>query len=269
MRNWVTGGIVAASAVLAAWIGAGARQASACGRCLVPNCCCVQTCCAPQPACQWTVEMRPCRQIVWERQQVQGFRVCYEPVREQRVVRCVRYVPEIQQRQQTCTVFVPVRRTVEREVCQVVCRPVREVREVQVCTGRWEDRPAPFACGVPTCAPVTTCRPTTCRVWVPEIQRRQVECVRYVTECVRRRVPVEICTWEARSQVVQIPCTVYRPVEYQRTVECVRWVPRQVPCVFTRCVPREVVVQVPVRVCRPVAAPPAPCAPAQPACCGT
>ena len=271
------------SVIAIAVIAMAAGVADAGARCRRATGCCVPTCCTAPAACECTTVMQTCRQIVYDQQQVTCYRTCYEPVTEQKTIQCVRYVPETQYRQCTYTVCRPVYETVQQEVCQTVCRPEKYLQTIQVCTGHWEERPvpapppcapatcAPATCAPAACAPAACCppQPTTCRVWVPEIQQRQVGCVRYVTEVVRKPVQVQVCRMVAEQRVTQVPYTVCRPQTYTQTVNCVRWVAKQVPYTVTRCVPREVLVQVPVQVCKPVCPQPPACAPAQPACCGT
>ena len=109
------------------------------------------------------------------------------------------------------------------------------------------------------CAPAV--QKKVCKVWVPEMQQRQVECVRYVAETKTKKVPYTVCKMVPEQIVRKVPYTVCRPEKYQTTVSCVRYVSKQVPYTVTRCEPKCVTVQVPVQVCSPAA-----CAPVS--CCG-
>ena len=253
------------SVIAIAVVALAAGTADACGRCHRAVCCCVT-----QPACECTTVMQTCRKVVYEPQQVTCYKTCYEPVCEQKTVQCVRYEREVKYRQCTYTVCKPVWETVQKEVCETVCKPVAYKKKIQVCSGHWEDRPVtPAPCAPAACAPAA-CQPVqkTCRVWVPEIQEKEIDCVKYVAETVRKQVSVPVCRMVAEQKTRQVPYTVCKPVSYTQVVNCVRWVPKQVPYTVTRCVPKVVEVQVPVKVCKPVCPPPPSCAPAKASCCG-
>ena len=127
------------------------------------------------------------------------------------------------------------------------------------------------------CPPIRVCK----KVWVPEIVEKEVECTKYVRETCVKKVPytvcrmvpeqrVKTCTYRVckmvrEQRVKQVPYTVCKPVCYEKTIQCVQYVPRKVAYTVTRCVPRVVCTQVPVKVCCPV---PRCCKPAcEPACC--
>ncbi len=186
---------------------------------------------------------------------------------------------ETRTREVTCTVCKPVYETHMREVCEVVCKPVKYTRKIKVCSGHWETREVPATCAPATCAPVRQCR-----VWVPEVVEREVQCVKYVQETVTRQVPYTVCRMVAEQRTktcqyqvcrmeteqreqqisyqvcrlvseprtVQVPYTVCRAEPFEQTVTCVRYVAKQVPYTVTRCVPKWVERQVPVKVCCPV-----------------
>jgi hypothetical protein len=56
---------------------------------------------------------------------------------------------------------------------------------------------------------------------------------------------------EYEQKTQQVPYTVMVPQQYQQTVNVTRYVSKQVPYTVTRCVPRVVETQVPVKVCCP------------------
>ena len=219
--------------------------------------------------------MQTCRKIVYD-QQVTCYRTCYKPVRAEDDL--VRYVPETKYRQCTYTVCKPVYETVQRRSARRV--PAREVHaDGSSLHGRGKTVPCSGP-GAPATLKPAACLAIAARsrrpaVWVPEIQQKQVECVRYVSEVIRKHVPVQVCRMVAEQRVQQVPYTVCRQEVYPKVINCVRYVAEQVPYTVTRCVPRVVEVQVPVQVCKPVCRPAACapvvpcCAPAEPACCGT
>ena len=94
----------------------------------------------------------------------------------------------------------PVYETAEREVCYTVCRPVKEMQTVKVCAGHWETKEVtccmPKACD--PCAPAVQAT-KQCRVWVPEMVEKQVECVKYVPETVTKKVPYTTCRMVSRA----------------------------------------------------------------------
>ncbi len=208
-----------------------------------------------RPAQQCCTVMKACPQVVYQEKQYTCYRTCYEPVYEQKTVTAVRYEYETHYRECTETVCRPVYETAEREVCYTVCKPVREMQTVKVCSGHWETRE------VECCKPQTCCNPcgpaekTTqqCRVWVPEMVDKQVECVRYVSETMTRKVPYQVCKLVPQEVKYQVPYCVCKPVSYQTTVSCVHYVAKQVPYTVTRCEPVVVNQQVPVQVCSPAA----------------
>jgi hypothetical protein len=186
------------------------------------------------------------------------------------------------------TVHKPTYETAEREECYTVCKPVTYKQKVQVCSGHWETREvpppsnacAPAACAPAACGPAQPQAPAQCRVWVPEMQEKEVECTKYVSETATRKVPYTVCKMvpevqtrncsyttcrlvqEQRTREVpvttcrmvseqrtyQVPYTVCHAEKYQQTVPCVRYVTKQVPYTATRCVPKTVTEQVPVKV---------------------
>jgi hypothetical protein len=126
------------------------------------------------------------------------------------------------------------------------------VQTVKVCCGHWETREVE-CCAPQACAPCAPAAKTTrqCRVWVPEIVEKQVECVKYVAETATKKVPYTTCKMVAEQVARQVPYTVCKAVPYQTTVSCVRYVAKQVPYTVTRCEPKVVTTQVPVQVCCP------------------
>ncbi len=240
-------------AVAVVWLAAMASTATACycgvGRYAV----CCHACCAPVAQQCYTV-MKTCQQVIYEQKQYTCYRTCYEPVWEPKPVTAVRYESETKYRQCVETICKPVFETAEREVCYPVCKAVTYLRTVKVCGGHWETREV--ACCVPQ--PCDPCAPAVksvqqCRVWVPEMIDKQVECVRYVTETRTRKVPYTVCRLVTEQRVHQVPYVVCKAVPYQTTVSCVRYVAKQVPYTVTRCEPRTISTQVPVQVCCPAA----------------
>ncbi len=214
---------------------------------------CCRACCAPV-AQQCHTVMRTCQQVIYEQKQYTCYRTCYEPVWEQKPITAVRYESETRYRQCVETVCKPVFETAERDVCYTVCRPVTYQQTVKVCGGHWETREV--ACSVPQ--PCDPCAPAAksvqhCRVWVPEMIDKQVECVRYVTETRTTKVPYTVCRLVTEQRVHQVPYVVCKAVPYQTTVPCLRYVAKQVPYTVTRCEPRTICTQVPVQVCCPAA----------------
>jgi hypothetical protein len=214
---------------------------------------CRRACCTTVTQPCYTV-MKTCPQVVYQQRQYTCYRTCYEPVREQKTVTAVRYVSETKFRECVETVCRPVYETAQRDICYTVCKPVRTVQTVKVCGGHWETREvaccAPKACD--PCAPaIKTVQ--QCRVWVPEIVAKQVECVKYVPETVTKKVPYTVCRMVTDQRVRQVPYTVCKAVPYQTTVPCVRYVAKQVPYTVTRCEPQVVNKQVAVQVCCPAA----------------
>ncbi|KKL79749.1 hypothetical protein LCGC14_2011690 [marine sediment metagenome] len=211
----------------------------------------------------------------------------------------------------------------EREICYTVCKPVWETK-TKVCSGHWETREiAPRACEPAACEPEACCPVRQCRVWVPEIIEKQIECTKYVretcvkkvpytvcrmvrenrvktctykvckmvpeqrtrtctykvcrmvrenrvktctykvcrivTECRTKEIPYKVCKMVPETCTKRVAYTVCKPVHYQRTINCVRMVPKRVPYTVTRCVRKVICKQVPVKVCCPV--------PCEPKCC--
>jgi hypothetical protein len=73
-----------------------------------------------------------------------------------------------------------------------------------------------------------------------------------------------------REQCVkQVPYTVCKPVCYEKTINTVACVAKQVPYTVTRCVPRVVCKEVPVQVCCPMPRCPTPCCKPCKKCCPT
>ena len=55
---------------------------------------------------------------------------------------------------------------------------------------------------------------TTCRkVWVSEVQKKTVNCVRYEKEVIRKRVPYTVCRWETKQIVKPVTYRVCRMVK--------------------------------------------------------
>ena len=63
-----------------------------------------------------------------------------------------------------------------------------------------------------------------------------------------------VCKMVSQTCVKQIPYTVCKPVCCPQTITCSHLVAKQVPYTVTRCVPRVICTQVPVKVCCPVPA---------------
>jgi hypothetical protein len=212
-------------------------------------------CCGARTGCCETACAQPCQQVVYQQKQYTCYRTCYEPVWEQKTVTAVRYEYETHYRECVRTVCRPVYETAEREVCYTVCKPVREMQTVKVCGGHWENRQVetckPAACEPCACGPAQTVQ--QCRVWVPEMIDRQVECVRYVNETVTRKVPYQVCRLVSEEQKYQVPYQVCKEVPYQTTVSCMHMVAKQVPYTVTRCEAVVVPYQPPVPACAPAA----------------
>jgi hypothetical protein len=212
---------------------------------------CRRVCCEPVTQSCYTV-MKTCQQVVYQQKQYTCYRTCYEAVCEQKTFTAMRYEPEVRYRECVETVCRPVYETTEREVCYTVCKPVKSMQTVKVCTGHWETR-AVESCTRNACDPCAPAVKTVrqCRVWVPEVVEKQVECIRYVTETQTKKVPYTVCKMVTDKRVRQVPYTVCKAVPYQTTVPCVRYVAKQVPYTVTRCEPQVVTTQMPVQVCCP------------------
>ncbi|MCE5302973.1 MAG: hypothetical protein LLF97_07675 [Planctomycetaceae bacterium] len=240
-----------AMTVVLSLVAVDAAQACYCGAARWAVCrraCCCESC----TGC--TTVMRTCQKVVYQPRQYTCYRTCYEPVCEQKTVTAVRYVPETRYRSCVQTVCRPVYETVEREFCYTVCRPVTSMQTVKVCCGRWEMRNVE-CCASNPCDPCGPAVKTTrqCRVWVPQVVEKQVACVRYVTETVKKKVPCTVCRMVSEQRTLQVPYTVCKAENYQTTVSCVRYVAKQVPYTVTRCEPQVVTTQEPVQVCCPAA----------------
>jgi len=113
-----------------------------------------------------------------------------------------------------------------------VCKPVHYTRTIRECCGRWETQesccPSPVVtkcvqepgCWVwdPCCCRCVWC-PGKChtvcvqcpprkvckKVWVPEMQQRTINCVRYERECVQKQIPYTVCRHVSEQQ--QRTCT--------------------------------------------------------------
>ena len=231
---------------------AGTMEACYCGAARYAVC--RRACCTPCVQQCYTV-MKTCPEVVYQQKQYTCYRTCCEAVWEQKTVTAVRYETETKYRQCYETVCKPVFETVEREVCYTVCKPVTCLQTVKVCGGHWETREVE-CCAPKPCDP---CAPAVksvrqCRVWVPEMIDKQVECTQYVTETKVKKVPYTICSKVVSEQhPIQVPYTVCKAVPYETTVPCVRYVTKQVPYTVTRCEAQVVYKQVPVQVCCPAA----------------
>ncbi|HJQ78425.1 MAG TPA: hypothetical protein VJ828_00650, partial [Lacipirellulaceae bacterium] len=84
--------------------------------------------------------MKTVRSIEYDQQQVTCYKTCYERVCEDRVINCVKYVPETCTRQVCYTVCKPVWET--RTRCYTVCKPVWETKTrcYTVCKPVWETK---------------------------------------------------------------------------------------------------------------------------------
>lgn len=229
---------------------AGSAAACYCGAGRYARCC--RTACTPVAQQCYTV-MKTCQQVVYQQKQYTCYRTCYEPVWEQKTITAMRYVPETKYRECVETICRPVYETAEREICCTVCKPVKHVQTVKVCAGHWETRQVETCCAPKPCDPCAPVVKVTkqCRVWVPEVVEKHVECVKYVRETVTKKVPYTVCKMVTDQRVRQVPYTVCRAEPYQTTVPCVRYVAKQVPFTVTRCEPQVVSKQVPVQVCCP------------------
>ena len=246
--------LLAISVVLAVLAWDGLAVSATAGYCGVGRyAACRRACCEPA-APQCCTVMKTCQEVVYQQKQYTCYRTCYEPVCEQKTVTCMRIVPEVQYRDCVQTVCRPVYETAQREVCYAVCKPVKYMQTVKVCSGHWDVRQVE-TCAPNPCDPCAPAVKTTkqCRVWMPEVVDKQVECVRYVTETQRKTVPYTVCRMVTDQRTVRVPYTVCKSVPYQATVPCVRYVAKQVPYTVTRCEPQVVCKQVPVQVCCPAA----------------
>ena len=149
----------------------------------------------------------------------------------------------------------PVYETRTREVCRTIRRPVHFTRTVEVCTGHWdthvEEIPGPVVqkcvqepgcwnwdpcrcCCVFTpgasrvvevqCPPRQICR----KVWVPSVEQRTINCVRYECETVTEQVPYTVCyyTTEQRQKGSSTTASArWSPSNVLRTVTtaCATW----------------------------------------------
>jgi nitrogen fixation protein FixH len=167
----------------------------------------------------------------------------------------------------------------EVKCIQVQCPPVRisrrvwvpEVCEREITCVRYERQQCVHTCTyrVRRMVPEQRVRTQTYRVcrMVPEqrIRTQTYRVCRMVRECRSREVAYNVCRMvpEIRTRTVAAP--VCRAVQYEETVNSVSYVPRQMPYTVSRCVPRVVCTESPIRVFTPV--PMNPCIPAAPENC--
>jgi hypothetical protein len=227
----------------------GSAEACYCGAARRAMCC--QTCCRPA-AQQCCTVMKTCQQVVLVPKPITCYRTEYRPFWEMKTVTGVRNVCQTRYRECTQTILRPVYETVEREESCSVTKPVSEMQTVKVCNGHWETKNV--ECCVPN--PKDPCGPAVktmkqCRVWKMELVDKQVECIRFVTEIVMKKMPCQVCKMVPEQIVHRIPYTIVVPQQYTATVPCVRYVPQEVPFTVTQCEPQTVTVEVPVQVCCP------------------
>ena len=285
--------------------------AAPCGNCAPPPCpqpsVVERTCYVPTLVTeQRTVTVTKCKPETRERTVT-----VYHQVPETRTVaiECTVLARETRTRPVTVTVCKPVLRTVEqqctvmvphtenREQVRTVCQMVSVKETVTVCeaSGHWETRAVASSCGCGgscggNCGCGGSCGQacaTNCRVWVPELARRQVEvtCMKpsYVQQTYQ--CPVTVCRPEVRTRTVQVCETQREQVTQQiaytvcvpqkhvenRQVTTFRCVAEERKEPYTVMVPYQEQHQVQVQVCKMVAqkvqVPACGCAPARAPVC--
>lgn len=186
--------------------------------------------------------------------------------------------PVVKQVERSYTVMVPHQETRQgvRNIAQ--CVPVQSTRTVCVDEGAWQVRSylVPCAPARPVCGGCggcgSCCQPQyverQCRVWVPNIVRKEVPCtvMRYQTVQQPYEYNVTVCRPETRTQMVnvtemvreqvtrEVPVTVCVPEKRTRSyvVNLCRDVVEDKTDTYTVMVPHQVQKQVQVPVCRMV-----------------
>ena len=196
--------------------------------------------CAPSCQVQCHTVMKTVRCVEYEQQQVTCYKTCWERVCEERVINCVKYVPE----------------TRTKEVCYTVCKPVWEERThtYTVCKPVWETRTKEICYTV--CKPVWEERSHTYTVCKPVWETRTKDVTYYVRKAVpyTKTIQVQSGHWETQEyevpgpivkKVVREPgCWVFDPC----TCRC-RYVPGKCHTVCHQCPPRKCVKKVWVPEC--------------------
>ena len=131
-------------------------------------------CCAPCCQMKCHTVMKTVRCVEYEKQCVTCYKTCWERVCEDRVINCVKYVPETRSKEVCYTVCKPVWETKTR--CYTVCKPVWETRSKEicytVCKPVWEERTRCYTVCKPVWETKTRCY-TVCKpVW--ETKTRQI-----------------------------------------------------------------------------------------------
>ena len=189
--------------------------------------------------CQYTVS----KPVYEKPERVRKYTVC-KPVWETKT-REGRYtvskpVWETKTREICYTVCKPVKETRMRTVCEVVCKPVSYTKTVEVRSGHWETQVTkgpgrvmrkvvrekgcwvwdskrcrnifkPGTCRIVKvkCAPREICK----KIWVPEVQKKQIKCVRYERETVKKQVPYTVCKMVKEKRTKSVPYRVCHMVK--------------------------------------------------------
>jgi len=165
-------------------------------------------------------------------------------------------VPE--QRVKTCNYTPSCHMVPEQKTCSyTVCRMVPEQR-VKTCTycvchmvpeGSREDL---LLHGLPH-GPGNPHQDLHLQVCHMESEQRVKTCTYQVCHMVpethTKTYTYQVCHMIAEKCVKSVPYTICKPVHYTKTIQCTRYEPKQVAYTVTRCVPKVVCKQVPVKVC--------------------
>ena len=196
---------------------------------------------------------------------------------------CTVLVPETRTKTVLCCVCKPIYKLVKGEYCLPVFRtemrpgtkttckvqPVPETVTVCVDEGHWEERPCKPCCGCGASDCGGCEKPCTCRVWVPRCVQKEmavsvlkpvmveepVQVPTIVSDCEKRTWSrLEVCGWRTEKEPREVCYTVCVPKKQVTTCQVTTMKTVQVKKVeqYTVMVPHEVVMEVPVTVCKMV-----------------
>jgi hypothetical protein len=163
--------------------------------------------------------MKTVRCIEYEQQQVTCYKTCWERVCEDRVINCVKHVPETRTKEVCYTVCKPVWETKTR--CYTVCKPVWETRTKNicytVCKPVWETKTRCYTVCKPVWETKTRCY-TVCKpVWETRTKEICYTVCKPVWETKTRCYTVCKPVWETRTR--EVCYTVRVPVQYTKTIQ--------------------------------------------------
>ncbi len=161
-------------------------------------------CCGPCCQMQCHTVMKTVRCVEYERQEFTCHKTCWDRVCEDRVINCVKYVPETRTREicytvckpcwetktRTYTVCKPCWETKTREICYTVCKPCWETKTrcYTVCKPCWENHSKEVC--------YTVCKPC----W--ETKTRTYTVCKPCWETKTREICYTVCkpVWEERTR---------------------------------------------------------------------